>query len=97
VLLVRPTLVAGPLGARPGRVHPVFRLLGARHLVAALALWKVPTPEAANVAAAVDAAHVTTCLGWAGVRAEDRRPALGDAVLESSVALATLAAGRLET
>lgn len=92
VLVLRPDAAAAALGAPVSGSHPVLRVLGLRHLVAAAALWRSASRTAGTVAAVVDGTHVASCLAWAVVRPSDRVPALRDAAAESAVLLATAAA-----
>lgn len=88
-MLVWPAAAARVLEAPPAGSHPVLRVLGARHLLEALAILARPTRGVVVAGIVVDATHVLSCLLFGAVSAEHRRPALRDAAVESGVLLAT--------
>jgi hypothetical protein len=77
-------------GADTPASRAVERTLGARHLVQAgveLAAW----PAGRRLGVVVDGLHAASGVGWAGVDARWRRPALLDAAITSAFALAGVA------
>lgn len=89
MLCLRPAAAARVLDAPPVRSHPVLRVLGARHLLEALAILARPTRGVVAAGIVVDATHVLSCLLFGAVSAEHRQPALRDAALQSATLLAT--------
>lgn len=65
----------------------VLRVLGGRHLVQALVLFR-GGPQVTAVGAAVDAAHALTCLAYAHQSLRGRRAGRRAAVLASVLSLA---------
>ncbi|MCA1711267.1 MAG: hypothetical protein LC789_06350 [Actinobacteria bacterium] len=97
LLLTQPARVAGVLGAPVEGSHPVLRILGVRQVVeAAAAVIAKPTTAVLDASVAVDALHVLSCLGFAAVRPERRRPALGSAALATALLVATWLSGRAD-
>jgi len=88
-MVSRPAAAARVLDASPAGSHPVLRVLGARHLLEALAILLRPTRGVVAAGMVVDATHLLSCLLFGAVSAEHRRPALRDAAVESGVLLAT--------
>ena len=64
-LLLAPEATLAPLtGVSPDERARLFaRALGIRHLLEATVLWRVPSPRAVRLGAAVDAVHAATTLG----------------------------------
>lgn len=89
MMLSQPARVARLLDAAPAGSHPVLRVLGARHLLEALAIVVRSTRDVVGAGIVVDATHVLSCLLLGAVSLEHRRPALRDAAVGSGVLLAT--------
>lgn len=90
LLLVAPDAYAGAVQGQSlrGAARTTARVLGARHLVEALALAR--GTRWPRLAAAVDATHAASMVGAAALRRPDRRVALADAAVAGSLALLTL-------
>jgi hypothetical protein len=95
VLMISPeaalTVVSGETPDRRARIFA--RVLGARHIIQAVALWLVPTPGASRVGAAIDAAHGLSTL-WLLALPNRRRLAQLNCLSAGSFALAGLALAR---
>lgn len=92
-LVVAPERLLGlGSGAVPGWAPPIGRLLGARHVLQAVAL--ASRPELAGPGALVDLAHASTDVGCAAVRPDLRVPALLDTLVATVLALSTLLPSR---
>jgi hypothetical protein len=89
VMLLRPQVVAGVIGAPAHGPHPVLRILGLRHVVQGMALVAAPSRANGNAAAAVDCTHVATCVAYAGIRRSSRGAVLREAALETGILAAT--------
>jgi hypothetical protein len=78
------------LGFRdPGAVSAAARVLGARHLVEAVALARSGTTRTRGTVAVVDATHAASMIALAAIRPDHRRPAVASAALTTGL-LATL-------
>ncbi len=88
-LLIRPDAGARLLGRRSAGPHQVLRVLGLRHLAEAGALVLRPDRSTATAACPVDGTPVLSCLLFAAVDPQRRRPALRDAAVEAAVLAGT--------
>ena len=94
-LLVRPQLVGALPGAPPDRATPVVaRLLGARHVVEAIVLYRHRSRPWLYGGAAVDAVHAATAVTLAAASRRRRPRALLNACSAGALAGANLLAAR---
>ena len=96
VLLVCPGRALGDLPHRriDGAARAFARVLGARHIVEAVVLWRRPTHRWIEIGAAVDGIHAVTMVVLAVVDPEERRLAAANAVTAGALAAAGATEGR---
>jgi hypothetical protein len=95
-LLLFPDRVLGDLPHRriDGAARAFARVLGVRHILEAVVLWRRPTHAWVELGAAVDGVHAATMAGLAVAKRQDRRLATANAVTAGALAAAGLAEGR---
>jgi len=73
----------------------VLRVLGVRHLLQALTLWRWPTPRLLRGGAAIDGVHASTMVLLGTLKPQQRTLALTDAAAETLLLAADLCQAHL--
>jgi hypothetical protein len=95
VLMLAPDQLVALAGGRPDRASRMtLRVLGARHVLQAAALWRWPQPAVRRLGVAVDLLHGGTSAALAVADRRRRRVAAADAVVALLWAASGVPAGR---